>query len=147
MLPHCTKNRHFRAIAYPYPAGGECLRERVLRGVAVNQPGSTPPALTPFRPRPSHIGRILIWPESSAAHQNDTAPQRTRRYSTPYQHATSHLRTREYSAPPPGGKYPTPKPFPPNQTSQNPRPTPHEKLAPYPRRIRDPRLTDFSASC
>ena len=43
MLPHCTKNRHFRAIAYPYPrAENACRQGSILRGVAVNQPGSTP---------------------------------------------------------------------------------------------------------
>jgi hypothetical protein len=39
------------------------------------------------------------------------------------------------------------RPFPPGQTSQNLRPTPHDRSVTYPGKIRDPRLTDFAASC
>jgi hypothetical protein len=162
MLPHCTKNRHFRAIAYPsLRAENACAKEASWgrRGQPAWQYPST--TSTPLHTRPksyrprSYLARILRGaPERHrpTAHQEvlHTAP--ARHLSPSHQGVlrtapARHLHIREYSAPPPGGKYPTPKPFPPNQTSQNPRPTPHEKLATYPRKIRDPRLTDFSASC
>jgi hypothetical protein len=44
-------------------------------------------------------------------------------------------------------KYPTPKPFPPNQTSQNPRPRSHERRVTQPGKIRDPGLTASQQSC
>jgi hypothetical protein len=52
----------------PLPAGGECLRERSVvgrRGQPAWQYPST--TLTPLHTRPSHIGRVFIWPEVSGA--------------------------------------------------------------------------------
>ena len=83
-------------------AGGECLRERVLRGIAVNQLDNTPPTLTPLYLRPNHIGRILIW---QPPYTVPTHHLRTRRYSVPYQpkniprlshfHPASHRKIRD----------------------------------------------------
>ena len=44
-------------------------------------------------------------------------------------------------------KMPTPKPFPPNPTSQNPRPRSHEKRVTQPGKTRDPGLTASQPSC
>jgi hypothetical protein len=66
LLPHCAKNRHFRAIAYPYPrAENACRPGSILRGVAVNQLDRTPRqhqrtshAAESYRPL-SYLARII----------------------------------------------------------------------------------------
>jgi hypothetical protein len=60
----------------PLPAGGECLRERsILRG-SRGQPARQYPSTTstPLHPRPTHIGRLLISPESSEAQEPTERP-------------------------------------------------------------------------
>jgi hypothetical protein len=66
MFPHCTENRHFRAIAYPYPrAENACRLRSILRGVAVNQLDSTPRQYQRYFTRGRVTSAAYLFPQAA----------------------------------------------------------------------------------
>ena len=107
----------------PTPLPGRRMPARKSPEGRRGQPARHYPSTTSttFHPRPTHIGSILLCPESSGALElNETHPSSQLRFS-------KHFRT--------------PKPKPVSTITQNPRPRSHEKPVTQSRRIRDPRLT------